>query len=191
MKIPPAAPLRTGGSPAVVMMGDSITEGFDTDRLLHGRTITNRGVSGDSTEECRARIMPEWFMPAPELLFLCIGTNDLVRDRTDEFILDGIRSIIHKMREHAQPVVYLTSLFPTRGNAPRPNERIRGLNRRIAALAEELGCRYYDLHGHFADAAGELRPEFTEDGLHLTEPAYQLWSTLLSGELDRYPASSR
>lgn len=191
MKIPPSAPLRSSESLTVLMMGDSITEGFATDRLLKGRTIINRGVSGDSTEECRARIVPEWFTKAPELLFLCIGTNDLVRDRTDEFIVDGIRSIIRKVREHAQPVVYLTSLFPTRGNAPRPNERIRGLNTRIAAVAEELGCRYYDLHGYFADAAGDLKPEFTEDGLHLTEPAYQLWSTLLSGELQRYTASSR
>ncbi len=186
MKIPPSAPLRSSESLTVLMMGDSITEGFATDRLLKGRTIINRGVSGDSTEECRARIVPEWFTTAPELLFLCIGTNDLVRDRTDEFIVDGIRSIIRKVREHAQPVVYLTSLFPTRGNAPRPNERIRGLNTRIAALAEELSCRYYDLHGHFADAAGELTPEFTEDGLHLTDAAYRTWSRILATTLDRF-----
>jgi lysophospholipase L1-like esterase len=175
---------------SVLMMGDSITEGFDTARLMGGWNIANRGVSGDSTEECLARIRPEWFMPAPALLFLCIGTNDLARSRSDQFILDGIRNIVRTVRNHSNPKIVLTSLFPTRGNEPRPNERIRTLNSGIAVLATELGCICYDLHRIFTDGTGALKEEYTEDGLHLTEAAYRTWTRVLSDSLSSFNGDS-
>ena len=67
--------------------GDSITEWFDTKGLLSEFKIKNRGVAGDSSVELLARIDPEWFDPAPDYIFLCIGTNDLARKRSPEQIL--------------------------------------------------------------------------------------------------------
>ncbi|NUN70345.1 MAG: hypothetical protein HUU02_11595 [Bacteroidetes bacterium] len=190
MKNPAGAESAGKQTVRVLMLGDSITAGFDTARLLPSYSIVNRGVSGDSTEECRERIVPEWFTVPPELLFLCIGTNDLARDRNDAFILEGIRSIVQTIRRYAQPAIVLTSIFPTRDNAPRPNERIRGLNNGIAALASGSGCRYFDLHPHFADGTGSLKQEFTDDGLHLTDAAYHSWSGLLSDSIDSYSGST-
>lgn len=181
----------SGSERSILMMGDSITEGFDTQRLLHRWNITNRGVSGDSTEECIGRIRPEWFTPAPSRVYLCIGTNDIVRDRDDATIVTGIERIVECIRLFAQPEIHLTSIFPTRGNEPRPNERIRALNKAIEALAERKGCRYFDIHARFTDGAGDLQQAFTDDGLHLTEVAYRLWSALLDEELQRDAAMLR
>jgi hypothetical protein len=36
-------------------------------------------------------------------------------------------------------------------------------------------CSYLDLHPLLCDAKGELKEDFTKDGLHLTEPAYLIW----------------
>jgi lysophospholipase L1-like esterase len=172
--------------PSILMIGDSITEGFDTAHFLPGIRITNHGVSGDSTEECLGRISPTWFTQQPDVVLLCIGTNDMARDRSDEVILNGIRSIVEKVREFSGPVIYLTTVFPTRNNPPRPNERIRTFNAQLELLSAELRCRFFALHGHFTDDAGELKAEYTEDGLHLTTRAYQRWSEVLSALLKEY-----
>jgi lysophospholipase L1-like esterase len=165
------------------MIGDSITEGFDTRQYIPDVNISNRGVSGDSTVECLHRITEEWFRRQPAAVFLCIGTNDLARDRSDQFILDNIRSIVEQIRNYSQASIYLTTLFPTRENPPRPNDRIRGFNTELEKLSAELGCRFYDLYRHFTDGEGNLKGEFTDDGLHLTAAAYRRWSELLSETL--------
>lgn len=167
----------------VVLIGDSITEGFDTARYFPEGNISNRGVSGDSTEECLERISDEWLQPQPSTVFVCIGTNDLARERSDQFILENIRLIVEKIRRFSRSSIFLTTLFPTRENPPRPNDRIRGFNKKLESLADELGCRFYDLHRHCTDNEGNLKEEFTDDGLHLTAAAYRRWSELLSGTL--------
>ncbi len=166
---------------SVVMIGDSITAGFDTKRYFPEDTIINYGVSGDSTVECLERIKKEWFHTQPDVIFLCIGTNDLARERTDEFILVNIQNIVGAIRLFAKgSTIYLTSIFPTRKNEPRPNERINELNNKIEQQSVELGCTFFDLHEHFTDALGMLRNEFTDDGLHLTDEGYTQWSNVLS-----------
>jgi lysophospholipase L1-like esterase len=166
---------------SVVMIGDSITAGFDTKRYFLEDIIINYGVSGDSTVECLERINKEWFNTQPEAIFLCIGTNDLARERTDDFILANIQNIVGSIRHFAGgSTIYITSIFPTRENEPRPNERINKLNNKIEQQSVELGCTFFNLHEHFTDALGMLRKEFTDDGLHLTDEGYSQWSNVLT-----------
>jgi lysophospholipase L1-like esterase len=168
----------------VVMIGDSITEGFNTKKYFPNDIVVNKGVSGDSTVECLDRISSAWFTPVPNLVFICIGTNDFARDRTDQFVLTNTKTIIEKVRQFApESKIFLTSIFPTRENAPRPNERITDYNRQLKKLSDNLGILYFDIHSHFVDEEGMLKKEFTEDGLHLTEEGYKNWSNVLSALL--------
>ena len=73
----------------------------------------------------------------------------------------------------------LTSLFPTRNNEPRPNVRIVGFNARMEVLAADLGVEFWALHPHFLGEDGQLWPDFTDDGLHLTAAAYAEWAERL------------
>ncbi|SHL93653.1 GDSL-type esterase/lipase family protein [Hymenobacter psychrotolerans] len=173
--------------PCYLLLGDSLTAGFDVTRLLPELAIRNEGVSGDSTVELLERLRPDWLLtPGLRAVFVCIGTNDLARDRTDHFILQQITRLVAALRPAAGPArpIYLTSLFPTRDNEPRPNPRIVGFNRQLALLATQLGTRFLNLHPHFADAAGQLYACYTEDGLHLTEAAYAQWARLLQATID-------
>jgi lysophospholipase L1-like esterase len=54
-------------------------------------------------------------------------------------------------------------------------------NKRLQKLAKEFGYDYIDLHSLMADERGELKAEFTADGLHLNEAAYDVWL----GEVER------
>lgn len=168
----------------VLLIGDSITEGFNEKELLPGFNTVNYGVSGDSTLELLDRIESSWFAANPLEAFVCIGTNDFARDRTDTFILDNIRKIINRIKDFSPATnVILVSIFPTRNNPPRPNERIREFNRQLAALAMENGFSYFDINPFFSDEQGKLKNGFTQDGLHLTSDAYKLWAELISGYL--------
>ena len=99
----------------ILMIGDSITEGFDTKKYFLDEIIINKGVSGDSTVECLDRICSGWFIPLPDRVYICIGTNDFARDRTDQFVLANTKTIIEKDCQFApESKIFLTSIFPTR-----------------------------------------------------------------------------
>jgi lysophospholipase L1-like esterase len=164
----------------ILLIGDSITEGFDEKKLLKEFQVLNAGVSGDSTVETLVRIKNELFAGDPEIAFLCIGTNDFARQRTDEYILKNISKIIDKVISYSPHIKIIpVSIFPTRDNLPRPNERINKFNDLLEALAIEKGLLFFNINRYFKDGKGQLKQEYTEDGLHLTIKAYELWSKLI------------
>jgi lysophospholipase L1-like esterase len=63
---------------------------------------------------------------------------------------------------------------PTLADASRyDNPAILEANRQLEALAREFpGTRFLDLTSKLADDSGNLRREFTEDGIHLTVEGY-------------------
>ncbi|TVQ06675.1 MAG: hypothetical protein EA361_19325 [Bacteroidetes bacterium] len=164
-----------------LFIGDSITEGFDLEKFFPGKGYVNHGISGYSSEELLDAMHKGWFASAPEMVFLCIGTNDLARDYDEADTLDTIRRLLVKIREHApdNSMIYLTSLFPARHNPPRPNPVIRQLNSRLHELAVQENAAYLHLHPFFTDENGQLKREFTDDGLHLNEHSYAVWAELV------------
>jgi lysophospholipase L1-like esterase len=164
----------------ILLIGDSITEGFNANIYLPELNITNKGFSGDSTQETLKRISSDWFVPAPHIIFICIGTNDIARGRDDDFILEGIKSIIDKIRTHtSKSKIVFTSIFPTLNNQDRPNKRIVNFNYKLKNLTISKNILFFNLNKHFSDREGELINEFTNDGLHLNNDAYKYWAIQL------------
>lgn len=169
----------------VVFVGDSITEGFDLAAYFPGHLVVNRGIGGDvignalPADDQRGvlrRLDSSIYDCAPSQVFLSIGINDLNSGHTPEVMEQGYRDILAKVKKNAPMVkVYVQSLFPTRGNYSERNPSIVDFNRRLKTLANEFGYTYVNLHPLFLDDRGELKAEFTEDGLHLTAPAYEVW----------------
>lgn len=164
----------------IMLIGDSITEGFDVNKLIPQLSIINKGVSGDSTIETYNRISKEWFKKEPNLVFICIGTNDIARGRDDEFIILHIKKIIEKIRlKSPDSGIIITSIFPTRNNPERSNERINNLNLKLQSFTNSESLKYFDVNQHFKDNEGKLKQEYSLDGLHLTEEAYKQWAIKL------------
>ena len=55
------------------------------------------------------------------------------------------------------------------------NSRVTALNREIERLAKKYGAECVDLWDVLTKN-GELLPEYTTDGVHLTASAYTLWA---------------
>lgn len=167
-----------------LFIGDSITEGFPVHELLPGKRIINRGISGTSSGEILEYLSPQWLEDEPDQVFVCLGTNDIARGIEDDAILANLSGIVDKVRSLSKKEnlrFYLTSLFPTRDNSPRPNERINQLNIKIHRLAETYRHSYLHLNPFFRDNTNRLEKSFTDDGLHLNNEGYKLWATLIDG----------
>lgn len=169
----------------VVLVGDSITEGFDVTRFFPGRRVLNRGIGGDvignglPADDPRGvlrRLDASVFDCAATDVFLMIGINDLNSGHTVDAMEQGYRDLLRRIKERAPAVrVHVQSVLPTRGNFAARNEPVRDFNRRIEKLAGEHGYKFVNLHALFIDEKGVLKAGFTADGLHLNDAAYAVW----------------
>lgn len=169
----------------VVLLGDSITEGFEVSKYFPGRRVLNRGIGADVignamlADDPRGvlqRLDNSVFDCAASDLFLLIGINDLNTGRTVDSMETGYRELLRTVRERRPDLrIVVQSVLPTRGIHAKQNAPVVEFNQRLRKLAEEFHCAFLDLHTLMRDAAGELKAEYTEDGLHLTEPAHLVW----------------
>jgi lysophospholipase L1-like esterase len=175
----------------VVLLGDSITEGFDVPTYFPGRRVLNRGIGADVIGNALPEDDPRGVLRrlnesvldcAATDVFLLIGINDLGSGRTPDVMEQGYRELLKQIKEKAPSVrVHVQSVLPTRDKFAKHNAHVLDFNQRLQKLAKEFGYDYVDLHTLMADEKGELKAEFTADGLHLKAEAYELWR----GEIER------
>lgn len=166
-----------GNNHLSVMVGDSLSLWLPTEALPPNQLWLNQGISGDTTSGILQRLDVIRSTRA-DTIYLMAGINDLRRGATDNEVLWNLRLIMRQLKaDHPQAQIFVQSLLPTAIGIP--NDRIRRLNQRIAALTQEEGVQFLDLYSHFADARGDLRPELTTDGLHLSAVGYGVWQSVL------------
>ncbi len=172
-----------------VMAGDSLSLWFPSELLPENKTWLNQGISGEKTAGLLQRLNL-FDKTTPETIFVMIGINDLIAGVSDRTILDNQRQILtylHKKHPKAQIVVQ--SILPHQGEQATwegkekllaiPNSRIRNLNQQLRTIAAKESVKYLNLYPLFADKQGNLRSNFTTDGLHLNPDGYLVWSSAL------------
>jgi lysophospholipase L1-like esterase len=178
----------------VYFIGDSITRrwgALDYPELLanftknfFGWNAANFGWGGDRTQNMLWRLdNGELPRAAPKVFVVQAGTNNLAdfasAEQRVEAIAAGIVAIVERCRRHApESLVVLTGVFPRR-DRPELNESIVAINAKLAAFADRQRVRYLDLNDRLVDARGHLSEEMSEDGLHLSLAAYQVWADAL------------
>lgn len=175
---------RCAEEASVAFLGDSITDQYPVDEYYPEFSVINRGVGGDTTLQVLDRLETTVYPLQPKLVILQIGTNDLFDRRSPEDIVTNIGRIVDGLQKHIPGVtVILVSVYPTnvrdfaRELASifvrfRSNKAILEINRHLRALAEERGLQYVDVHSHLCDELGNLKKEYSLEGLHLLAPGY-------------------
>lgn len=168
----------------VVFLGDSLTQQFDVRRQFPGKPVLNRGVAGDTIgirgkkSGLLHRLDVSVFDCYTTHVFLLIGVNEFWAPRPIEEMMAAYRQVIETIQAGVPGVtIHVQSLPPTREGFARFNPGILEFNKHLRPLAESLHCDFIDLHPLFADENGELRAEFSKDGLHFTLAAYRVWKT--------------
>jgi len=168
-----------------LLLGDSISLWFPNEMLPPQRTWLNQGISGETTAGLLNRL-DVLDQTQPEIIFLMIGINDIIRGTRDETILANQRLIIRYLRRnHPQAKIIVQSILPHSGENATwegrdrlleiPNRRIVEINQRLKAIAESEDVIYLDLYPLFADTEGNLKMDLSTDGLHLNPQGYLIW----------------
>jgi lysophospholipase L1-like esterase len=181
-----------GGAP-VVLIGDSMTNGF-RDFWPGGVPVVNMGIPGDFSWGVYLRL-PTVVACAPERVFLMVGVNDVVervpRAETEANLLRIVRAL---RRYRPATRVFVQSVLPTtarRGwwrSSDDINAEVRALNAFLRARAGDEGYLFVDVYPELTDADGRLRAELTYDGIHLGRGGYAIWFERLRPHLPASPA---
>ncbi len=161
-----------------VLLGDSLSLWFPSDRLPQPQTWLNQSISGETTSGILHRLS-DFAATRPRVIYLMAGINDLKQGATDNEILWNVRQIITQLRQtQPQAKVIVQSVLPTR-SVVASSDRITQLNRQLKALSTYNGAYFLDLSAQMADATGKLRQDLTTDGLHLSAKGYATWQSIL------------
>lgn len=174
----------------IVFAGSSLMEQFPVYEFLMDfdlpYTIYNRGVGGFTTTEMMAVLPDCIYALKPKYLFLNIGTNDLnVPDYDQAALMARYDAILNGVEEHVPGVsIFLLAYYPVNpevANVPwarevfrhRTNKRICEANEGVKQLAAKHGARFLDLNAGITDENGNLKAEYTMEGMHMYADGYK------------------
>ena len=159
-----------------LLLGDSITEGWMWQSTQPGPRVLNHGVGWDVSEGLLAR-EGQYAGITPARVLIMIGTNDLSYGRTPDQVVPFVREVVEGLQGRASDAeIVLQSVLPREADK---RAAVDSLNANYAALARDLGVDWLDLVPAFSAPDGSLRPDLTDDGLHLNRAGYALWAQQL------------
>ena len=178
----------------IVFLGDSITESYDLERWFFNLPVINSGVWGDRTDDAYARLEADVFAYKPHKVFILLGINDIGSSRTNDDIAGRIENIIMDIQDNCPySEIYLISVYPLNISdfevwyppmSEDINDVVDDLNEKLAGLAGEMDIEFIDIAPHLKNDAGELKKEYTVEGVHLTDAAYEAISKVLEEYID-------
>lgn len=167
----------------ITLIGHSIFDYWDIEQL-NECTVNNLGIAGISTKEYLELILKKGLISSlGDKVILFSGTNDIVIEGwSPELTLRWIENTVKYLKNINPNVdVCLLSVPPVRGRMDRSNQVIYELN---TYLKEHLtSVSWIVLSDVFYDQFSNLPAEFTHDGLHFSEQAYQQFENELSEAL--------
>lgn len=115
---------------AVVLLGDSITQGWgeDSSAWFPGMKIANRGISGDTSRGVLIRLQEDVLALDPQAVILLIGTNDLEEKANPDTVVANLKLILTELARHDPKIpIVLCQVFPSSASKSRPANQIKKL----------------------------------------------------------------
>lgn len=169
----------------IALLGDSITYKSSFEVEFPEFKICNLSVCSETIKGINYRVGTLETVK-PEKVFLMIGINSL-RNHNFDVCIEDYRALVENIKSKGNFELYLISVTPIAKNEagednPSP-DIIVSFNKKIAELADEYGATYMDLYSHLVDS-GYIKPEYTSDGLHLSDDAYDVWADCMKPYLE-------
>lgn len=163
----------------LLMLGHSILAFYKQDHLGSWK-LTNVSKQGVIAKEGYQRLLSE-----PELLngkdavLIMFGINELYYQMKVESIIINLKKMIEFIREQNKeiPIILCHVIQTAETNRLKP-DRIESVNLEMDKLAKEYSTLILDWQALYRDQ-GEIQPEYTLDGIHLSKKGYDLFSQTL------------
>ncbi|MBQ9802065.1 MAG: hypothetical protein IJW51_03220 [Clostridia bacterium] len=164
----------------VAFLGDSLTDGYDLAHYYPQYKTANRGIGGDTTHGLLQRLEVSVYALQPKVAVLLIGCNNL------DTMLEDYESILKGLQENLPNTqVVLVSLTPMGKERAEKNEKAAYNNVIIKKLADKYDFAFVDLFSPLLDeTTGEIRANYTTDGVHLTPLGYSVFTDALTPVLE-------
>ena len=177
----------------ILFTGSSLMEQFPVNEIAMSmgitKTIYNRGIGGTTTDDFLAHIGTVLLDLEPSKVFINIGTNDIHQREDGEpwqaHLMKNYRRILEILKEKLpQTEVYMMAYYPINADLPdapewtkaafrtRSNEALNDTNKKLAALAQEMGFRFIDCNDGIKDEQGRQKAEYSKEGMHMYPAAY-------------------
>ncbi|MCU9533188.1 GDSL-type esterase/lipase family protein [Streptococcus sp. CSL10205-OR2] len=176
--------------PEVIFIGDSIVEFFRLeDYIKTQKVVANRGISAYTSDILLKYLDTHIFGDQLKTVFILIGTNDIGISISKEKTITNMTQIIEKIKENYPSVTIVlleilpvnTRVFDLSRFGMRDNKTISDLNRAYEELTNKFDyVSLLETYDAFLDNKGDLKVDFTKDGLHLSDKGYQVLAELIN-----------
>ena len=169
----------------VAFLGDSLTDGYDVKKYYPQYLVSNRGIGGETTIGLEERMQVSLYDLKPKVAVMLIGANNM------DTMFDNYESILLGFQENMPNTkIVLLSLTSMSGEWGKKNQLAAYNNVKIKMLAEKYGYEYVDLYSALLNLdSGEIYPEYTTDGGHLTAEGYEVLTAKITPAIERQIAA--
>jgi lysophospholipase L1-like esterase len=167
---------------SILFVGDSITAAGSWQEWFPEFDVRVAAEPGDTTDRLGERL-PAVVESQPTNIVILIGANDFGANRSVEYVVRSIEYFLAVVRQDVPGCRMLVQSIMPRGREYA--EDIKSANRHLRQYSQNVHAQYLDLWPAMALEDGELKPELTNDRLHLTEAGYETWLSELQPALER------
>ena len=159
------------------MFGDSLTDYFPMEKLKNiDAQFINSGVAGDTIAEMGARLAYDVFPYKPDIIIMQGGANDFLMS-----LYPGARVLAERLIRLARRIRQQlpdTKIYIDRHRRSYDKE-IQKINTEIQRLCKQDNFEYVDVFDKLIGEDGQLSREYTVDGIHLQENAYDVVAAII------------
>ena len=184
-----AANAQLTKAPEVIFMGNSITDGWDDahPEFFSDNNFACRGISGQVSSQMLCRFRADVINLHPRMVVILSGVNDLALNNGPiemEHIVENIVSMVELARAAGIQPILCSALpagqFPWRPEITGVAEKIRSLNERLRAYANEQKIPWVDYYSAMATDDGSMRSDLTRDGVHPIRKGYDIMEQVIA-----------
>ena len=172
-------------NPNYVFLGDSITALYDLNKYYDGLPVVNSGISGETTDDIVNNLQDRVYKYNPSKVIILIGINDIERKISKEKTIENINKIVTQIKDNKPDCeIYLESIYPINNSNEekinhsmvgiRTNDQVKSLNEDLVKLSKKKKINYIDLYDKLLDKNGNLKIEYTKEGLHMSDEGYEI-----------------
>lgn len=165
----------------IVFIGDSLTCGENFQEYFPKSKILNLGLSGDTISGVskRSNVISNF---SPEKIFIECGVNSF-SSTPFETMVNQYREMISKLSaDNPSAQIYIQSVLPiskSKESGNLTNENIISFNTELKSIADDCNAAYIDIYSHYVED-GQMKTEYTIDGIHLKDEYKHIWLDVLS-----------